>query len=56
MLALAWYPHIFFSLSFGAQDQTAAILDKLDFSLEVPHFTSGSGGLPEYEHAVFLFV
>jgi len=34
MLALAWYPYKFFNLSFGMQDQTATILDKLDFSLE----------------------
>jgi hypothetical protein len=34
MLALAWYPHNFFRLSFGLQDQTGRVLDRLDFSLD----------------------
>ncbi len=34
MLALAWYPHNFFRLSFGLQDQTSRVLDRLDFNLD----------------------
>lgn len=34
MLALAWYPHNFFRLSFGLQDQTGRVLDRLAFSLD----------------------
>jgi hypothetical protein len=34
MVAIAWYPHTFFHLSFGIQDQLADILNKLDFSVE----------------------
>ena len=34
MLALAWYPHNFFRLSFGLQDQTGRVLDRLDFNLD----------------------
>jgi hypothetical protein len=33
MLVLAWYPHNFFRLSFGVQDQTAKVLDRLEFSV-----------------------
>jgi hypothetical protein len=29
MLVLAWYPHIYFRLSFGSQDQIAKELDKV---------------------------
>jgi len=34
MAALAWYPHAFFKLSFGAQDQMGKVLDKLCFSTD----------------------
>lgn len=34
MLALDWYPHSFFRLSFGLQDQIGRVLDRLDFSLD----------------------
>ena len=33
MLALAWYPHIYFRLSFGLQDQIGLVLDSLDFGV-----------------------
>jgi hypothetical protein len=42
MLALAWYPHNFFRLSFGLQDQTGRVLDRLDFSLEERALTNPS--------------
>jgi len=32
MAVLAWYPHTFFKLSFGAQDKIGKILDKLHFT------------------------
>lgn len=34
MVALAWYPHNYFRLSFGPQDQVGRILDRLVFSPE----------------------
>jgi hypothetical protein len=34
MLAIAWYPHRFFRLSFGVHDQIGRILDRLDFNVE----------------------
>lgn len=33
MLALAWYPHSFFRLSFGLQDQLSCELDRLNISI-----------------------
>ncbi|MBB3190723.1 HNH endonuclease domain-containing protein [Halomonas cerina] len=40
MLALAWYPHNFFRLSFGLQDQTGSVLDRLDFNLDERSLTN----------------
>lgn len=40
MLALAWYPHNFFRLSFGVQDQTGNILDRIAFDLEEQALTN----------------
>ena len=34
MAALAWYPHAFFRLSFGSQDQMGKVLDNLRFTLD----------------------
>jgi hypothetical protein len=42
MLALAWYPHNFFRLSFGLQDQTGRVLDRLAFSLDERALTNPS--------------
>lgn len=42
MLAIAWYPHRFFHLSFGLQDQIARVLDRLDFAP-----AGGAIGFPE---------
>lgn len=42
MLALAWYPHNFFRLSFGLQDQTGSVLDRLDFHLDERSLTNPS--------------
>ncbi|MFM2432627.1 MAG: hypothetical protein RLZZ511_3841 [Cyanobacteriota bacterium] len=36
MLANAWYPHIYFKLSFGTQDKIADQLDTLNLELTVP--------------------
>jgi len=36
MLVLAWYPHVFFRLSFGAQDRVGAMIDRLSFSRPEP--------------------
>ena len=36
MLANAWYPHNFFKLSFGSQDQISQKLDSLDLVIEAP--------------------
>lgn len=34
MAALAWYPHVFYRLSFGSQDHMGKVLDKLRFSVD----------------------
>ena len=34
MAAISWYPHTFFKLSFGIQDQMGLTLEKLDFSVD----------------------
>ena len=34
MLAFAWYPHRFFNLSFGVQDQVGQSLDRLNFRVD----------------------
>lgn len=34
MLALAWYPYTYFRVSFGLQDSTGKVLDRLEFSPE----------------------
>jgi hypothetical protein len=34
MAAIAWYPHTFFHLSFGLQDQLGSVLSRLDFSVD----------------------
>ncbi|MFQ4134727.1 hypothetical protein PGN35_000235 [Nodosilinea sp. PGN35] len=36
MLANAWFPHTFFKLSFGTQDQVAHKLDALDLTITEP--------------------
>lgn len=33
-LRFGWYPHRFFKLSFGAQDQVGCVLDNLNFSID----------------------
>ncbi|RAU42041.1 HNH endonuclease domain-containing protein [Pseudomonas sp. RIT411] len=40
LLSFGWYPHRFFKLSFGAQDQVGAVLDQLDFDLSERAVTS----------------
>ncbi len=41
MLALAWYPHVYFRLSFGLQDQVGQVLDALEFDVG-PHAVAGN--------------
>lgn len=40
LLSFGWYPHRFFKLSFGVQDQVGTVLDQLDFELSERAVTS----------------
>ncbi|WHV79602.1 HNH endonuclease domain-containing protein [Pseudomonas aeruginosa] len=40
LLSFGWYPHRFFKLSFGVQDQVGTVLDQLDFDLSERAVTS----------------
>ncbi len=42
MIALAWYPYIYFKLSFGLQDKTHRCLDKLRFHLSNPNIAGNA--------------
>ncbi len=56
MLVIAWYPHRFFGLSFGAQDTIAQKIDALElrFSISIDRFTQDQPALREALHVADL--
>jgi hypothetical protein len=44
MLCLAWYPHVYFKLSFGAQDQICAQLDQISIGTDEGAAGRAEGG------------
>lgn len=43
MLVTAWYPHVFFKLSFGTQDQIAQVLNSIEYIGDDKDYLSSTG-------------